>query len=339
MEQNAEKSNASIANHGLVLGKFMPLTTGHCHLIEAAQRASKNLTILVCSLLNEPINGHLRYEWVRDTFPDANVIHVTDEVPSFPHQHPDFWLIWRDLVRRYAPNVDALFTSEDYGETLARVLGIAHVEVDKARVTVPVSATQVRQNPLGNWPFIPPTVRPYFVKRVLVYGPESTGKTTLCRQLAQQFQTVWVPEFARGFYDLKGIKNACYEDVERIAFGQQESEERLARDANRLLFCDTDAITTTIYSRHYYGKTPLLLSRLANQRRYDLVLFTDIDLRWESDPQRDLGHRREEYREIFAQELGSRRIPFVTIRGTGSARLQAAIDAVIENLGVMFNEP
>ncbi len=318
------------ARHGLVLGKFMPLTTGHCHLVESARRQSAQLTILVCSLANEPIDGHLRTEWMRETFPDCEVVHVTDEVPGFSHETSDSW---RALIRRYAPAADTIFTSDELGETLARELGIVHIKVDKARRKFPISAAEVRQNPMKHWEFLAPVARPYFAHRVLVFGPESTGKTTLCRQLAARFSTVCVPEFAREFYDEKGIENAVYDDVERIACGQQESEERLARQANRLLFCDTDAITTTIYSRHYYGKVPLFLAQLANRRRYNLTLFCDIDLPWESDPQRDLGHRRDEFREVFQRELRSRRIAFTTICGQGEARFQSAIAAIENQFG------
>ena len=193
---------------------------------------------------------------------------------------------------------------------------------------MPISATRIRANPFDNWRFIPRVVRPFYAKRVLICGPESTGKTTLCRQLAAHFETVWVPEYARDFYNRKGIENAQFDDVLPIAAGQQESEETAARDANKLLFCDTDAITTVIYSRHYYDRVPARLLKISHARRYDLVLFCEIDLPWEADTQRDLGHLREEMRRRFVEELQSRRIEFITIRGQGDARLQAAIDAV-----------
>ena len=319
--------------HGLVLGKFMPLTNGHIHLIESALKSCERLTVLLCSLRDEPIDGALRFDWLRETFPHheyskLRLIHVTDEVPSFPHQHADFWNIWRELILRNAPDVDALFTSEESGERLANEIGARHICVDLGREKVPISATQIRDEPLRNWHFIPRAVRPSYAKRILVCGPESTGKTTLCRQLAEHFQTVWVPEYARDFYNSKRIENAEFNDVLSIAADQQEAEETAARDANRLLFCDTDAITTVIYSRHYYGQVPAWLLKISHTRRYDLVLFCEIDLPWEADTQRDLGHMREEVRRRFVEELQSRRIDFVTIRGQGNARLQTAIAAV-----------
>jgi HTH-type transcriptional repressor of NAD biosynthesis genes len=69
----------------------MPLTAGHCRLIDTALAQVEHLTILVCTLPTEPIDGHLRWRWVRDTYPQCRVLHVTEELPSYPHEHPDFW--------------------------------------------------------------------------------------------------------------------------------------------------------------------------------------------------------------------------------------------------------
>jgi HTH-type transcriptional repressor of NAD biosynthesis genes len=87
---------------------------------------------------------------------------VTDEVPSYPHEHPDFWTIWRELIGRYAPPVDVVFTSEQYGDRLASELGARHVLVDLERRTVPISASLVRANPRAYWHYIPERVQPYF---------------------------------------------------------------------------------------------------------------------------------------------------------------------------------
>lgn len=316
-----------IAQNGLIIGKFMPLTQGHCYLIEQAQQQVERLTVCVCSLAREPLDGHLRYQWVRETFPHLNVIHLTDELPSYPHEHEDFWQLWRTSILNVAPAVDVVFTSEDYGDRLAAELGARHVLVDRERSVVPISATEVRASPLQHWAYLPACVRPFYVKRVLIFGPESTGKSTLARQLAEHYQTEFVPEYARSYLEAKD--NVCvYDDITRIAAGQLEAEEAAAQLSNKILFCDTDLMTTTIYSHHYFGQCPHFVQRLANERRYDLYLLMDIDLPWEADPQRDLSHRREEFRDRFRQELTSRRIPYVDIKGVGRQRLQSAIRAV-----------
>jgi NadR type nicotinamide-nucleotide adenylyltransferase len=313
---------------GLVLGKFLPPHLGHQYLLDFARAYVPHLTVLVCSLAREPIPGELRWHWVREMAPDADVVHVTDENPSEPHEHPDFWRIWTDTIRRRLPaGPDVVFTSERYGDELARRLGARHVVVDFARELVPVSGTQLRDKPLENWRYLPPCVRPYFVKRVCVIGPESTGKTTLCRDLAAHFRTVWAREYARGYLDFKGLP-VLPSDVLMIARGQAASEEALARHADRVLFTDTDLLMTVMYSELYYGGCPAWVREEARRRRYDLYLLTDVDVPWVADSQRDLPHRREEVRERCRALLEGLGRPYVVVRGTWAERFETARRAV-----------
>src|SRR3954464_12879435 len=109
---------------GMLLGKFMPPHLGHVYLVEFAQRFVDHLTVVVCSLPSEPIPGSLRFAWMRELFPAANVVHLTDDLPQEPCQHPDFWQLWHDSLLRVVPGrPDFVFASEDYGWKLAEVLG------------------------------------------------------------------------------------------------------------------------------------------------------------------------------------------------------------------------
>ncbi len=319
---------------GLVLGKFLPPHLGHQYLLDFARAYVRHLTVLVCSLARESIPGALRHAWVQEMAPGADVLHVTDENPSEPHEHPGFWDIWTDTIRRrVATGPEVVFTSEDYGNELARRLGAVHVPVDAARELVPVSGTRLRAEPLGFWPFLPPCVRPYFVKKVVVYGPESTGKSTLCRRLAEHFRTAWVGEYARGFLDVRGLP-VVVEDIPLIARGHAASEDALARQANRVLFLDTDLLTTVLYGELYYGECPEWVRRAAEERTYDLYLVLDVDVPWVADPQRDMGHRREELRDRWVAALEERRRPYVVIRGDWEERFRAAVAAVEQVLGI-----
>ena len=105
------------------------------------------------------------------------------------------------------------------------------------RSTVPISGTMIRQDPLRHWSYIPRCVRPYFVKRICLFGPESTGKSTLAQQLGEDFGTVVVPEFARTYLELRHGQIEL-SDMELIARGQAANEDALALQANRLLFCE-----------------------------------------------------------------------------------------------------
>lgn len=313
---------------GMILGKFMPPHLGHQYLVDFARNYVEHLTVLVCSLQSEPIPGDLRYRWMREMFPDVNVVHFTDENPQEPKDHPDFWQIWYDSIRRVLPTgPDYVFASEDYGGKLAEILGATYIPVDKARSLVPISGTQVRQNPLANWHYIPPCVRPYFLRRICIFGPESTGKSTLAQKLATHYNTICVSEYARGLLDYKDGK-CDFEDIPRIARGQIASEDALARQANRVMFCDTDLITTTIWSDVLFGKCPQWIHEQANQRHYDLYLLLDVDVPWVDDAQRFLPHYREEFRDRCIQALESRLKPYTLISGGWEERFHKACMAV-----------
>lgn len=276
----------------LVLGKFLPLHKGHVHLLETARKNSDFLTIVVCSLSSESIDGRLRFEWVKKAFPDCNVVHLDDDsIPQEPKDHPDFWNIWRTRLRQFHPEpLDYVFTSEEYGFRLAEELQCKHWLVDLERKTVPVSGTKARTLPMKYWEFLPDHVRGYFVKRVLVTGSESCGKSTMAENLAKHFNTICVQEWAREY--LKNM-NFNMKDMDMIAFMQYKLQQEALQKANKVYFSDTSAIETYVYSMHYFKtSSPMIDKYLALQKdNYDLVLLLTPDVKWVDDGLRNLGEQ------------------------------------------------
>lgn len=312
----------------MILGKFMPPHSGHQHLIDFARARVDRLSIIVASISREPIAGHLRFDWMRELYPDLNVVHLTDENPQWPHEHPRFWEIWTASIRRFIPEgPDYVFTSESYGDELARRLVARHVLVDQARSRVPVSATMIRSDPYGCWQYIPACVRPYYVKRVAIVGAESTGKTTLAGQLARYYRTVWAEEYGRVYLDMKNAPCEL-EDISRIARGHIENEDRLAREADRVLILDTELIITTLWSEYFFGECPEWIRREAARRRYDLYLLTSNDVAWVEDPQRVGPKSRNSFYERVRRELESGDRRFEVVSGTGRERLDQAVRAI-----------
>jgi NadR type nicotinamide-nucleotide adenylyltransferase len=180
---------------------------------------------------------------------------------------------------------------------------------------------------MAHWHHLPAPVRPYFVRRVCVFGPESTGKSTLARRLAEHFDTVWVPEFAREWLEVHdGALEAA--DMPTLVHGQTASEDALARQANRLLVCDTDPLTTSIWSDVLYGQCAPAVQRAAEARRYDLYLLCDVDVPWVDDVVRYLPDERASFFTRCVRELEARDRPYTIVRGDWEERWEIAVTAI-----------
>lgn len=155
------------------------------------------------------------------------------------------------------------------------------------------------------------------VKLVCFYGPESTGKSTMTQRMAEHYQTEYVPEVAR---ELVTSNSFSIDDIVRIGHAQTQRVIDNVKTAHKILFCDTDLITTQIYSRHYLGVVPDVLRELEKRITYDMYFLFDTDVPWVNDGLRDLGDRRREMFEIFKSELEKRNISYVLVQGDYSQR-------------------
>ncbi len=318
---------------GLVLGKFMPPHAGHQYLVDFARHYVDQLAVVVGSLSTEPIPGDLRWQWMRDLFPQAEVLHLAQDLPQDPSEADDFWKQWREALLQILPwPVDFVFASETYGERLAQELGAEFIPVDLGRACLPVSGTLIREQPLKYWDFLPAVVRPYFLKRVCIFGPESTGKSTLAKRLATHYQTLAVPEYAQIVLQ-RQAGQICLEDISKIAQGQQASEQALALQANRVLFCDTDLLTTCLWSEELFGEVPEGIWQQARSQNYDLYLLCDIDVPWVDDAHRLRPQGRSTFLQSCQSLLEREGRPFDWISGSWEQRWQQArkaLDAVLD---------
>lgn len=317
-----------MSEHGLVLGKFMPPHRGHLHLVDFAGSFTSDLTVVVGSLAAEPIPGSLRYTWMRELCPFARVVHLTDENPQLPEEHPRFWEIWRHSLQRVAGRrIDLLFASEPYGARLAEELGALFIPTNGGRELMPVSGSAVRQDPLAHWTLLPPPVQAYYARRVVVFGPESTGKTTLAQNLARELGATFVPEYARTF--LRGREESFdSQDMLRISRGQYACEQALARAGRPLLICDTDPLTTLLWHQELFGEAPEPLQKLADHDSYELTLCLDVDVPWVEDELRLRPHGREQFLRRCCHALEVRGRRYLVISGSWEERWQKALEAV-----------
>lgn len=317
---------------GLVIGKFYPPHHGHMYLIEVARRRVDRLTILLCHHRDQEIPGVVRLQWLNELHPDCDVRLVDDTLPEEPRA-------WATFVRSYFGSTpDVVFTSEEYGAPFAEAMNAEHVMVDQIRARVPVSGTKVRNHPLDWWDFIEPCVRAWYVPRVVLLGAESTGKSTLAANLAREFNTCWVPEFGRqycevnakfaGGQSLGDSTGWSSKEFDTIATIQQATENRFAREANKLLICDTNAFVTGTWHERYFGRRSETVDWIGAKDKVDLYLLCHPDTPFVQDGSRDGEGVREWMHRRFREQLEQGSVPFVDITGDWNRRNDEAFLAV-----------
>lgn len=168
--------------------------------------------------------------------------------------------------------------------------------------------------------------------RIVLFGPESTGKTTLAQQLAEHYNTVWVEEYMREYLQEKWNeeKEVCKpEDLLPIARGQMAKENNYIKKANSVLICDTNLLELKVYSEVYYdGYCEPEIDRYAVENFYDLYFLTYIDTPWMPDDLRDKPNDRQNMFTIFERSLQQHKKPYVVLKGDQNERLKSAISNI-----------
>lgn len=361
-------------NSGLVIGKFYPFHKGHEFLIREASENCEQVTVIVMGSQFQKYSVNQRVAWIRETFkdsPNVQVVGIKDDVYDDYNDHT-IWLhhvqIMRAaLVEAGVGNVDAVFTSEEYGFELAKHFNAEHILVDLHRETYPTSGTMVRSGLYHNWGWLPDVVKETLCTRVVVVGAESTGTTTLSKDLAEHYQnlfkipalpnlpvegnpfknTVWIPEYGRDYTYEKlaeteaanlgkqiGMDDLVWtvEDFMKIGLKQTfwETQTVKKEDASPLIICDTDALATTVWEDRYIG------GDASGNREYgenlpsrDIYLITNHEgVLFEQDGIRDGEHIRENMTGEFIKLLTRKNLSWALLTGDREHRLNVAVKII-----------
>lgn len=322
---------------GFILGKFMPPHAGHVTLIQSARALVDELTILVCSLRDDPIPGEMRLEWMRGLFPNCRVLSQSQPVPQQPADDPEFWRVWTAIVAKNHPEpIDYVFAGESYGAELASQVGGIFVPLGGRVLGADqngiggLAGEEIRAAPWSYWDYLPHPVRNHYALTVCLHGIESVGKSTLAQRLAEHYRTTFVPEYGRSHCETHGT-DCREEDLMLIGEAQQAMIEAARPWANRLLIADTDALMTAAWSQMMIGYTP---DQLISERKADLYLMLGTDAPFVDDGTRvyKTPEEREKFDRVARATLVLSRTNFVEIRGSWDERCDtalAAIDALI----------
>lgn len=272
---------------GLVLGKFMPPHKGHEYLFRFAKQYCDELTIVVDCLKEQTIPPELRKLWIEELVTGVNVVALDEFMPQDPSEVESFWDIWKSKLYQVAGKPDVLIAAMDYGWELSRQLDCDFVPLDIARQSVPISATEIRENPFKHWNFIVESARGHFMKKVCLIGPESTGKSTIAENLAKKYDTVYIPEYAKAIINHQN--GQFYEhNVNQVALAQIRTEKSLERMTNKVMFCDSDVITTMVWANTLFGKYDNNLHDIAQSQYYDITFLFYPDTPWINDEHRQV---------------------------------------------------
>jgi HTH-type transcriptional regulator, transcriptional repressor of NAD biosynthesis genes len=303
---------------GVYFGRFCPPHRGHLYqIVEASTRCEKLIVVIsdneqetvdICRQAGLPvITYQLRKQWISQQVQDIEHITVRVLNENFIPRYPSGWDEWCAEMRNVVPErIDAFFAGDvKFEEMLKRHFPESAVVIfDPKRTRYPISATDIRNDILGNWDYILGSARPFFAKKVLIAGTESCGKTTLTKCLAKLYNTSWSEEVGRYYArDYLGNDESVFTntDFSRIAHLQYEQDYQALRSANRVCFFDTDATYTDYFSELFLGHRNELVEAYIDPGKYDMVLFLLPDVRWVADGQRLNGD--QERRKMLSDRL------------------------------------
>lgn len=311
---------------GLTLGKFAPFHKGHQLMIETAINEVDELIVLIYDdpVINIPLS--IRAGWIREIYPEIEVIEGVNS-PNDSGYTPEIMKIQEDYVSEVLGNrsITHFYSSEPYGVHMSAALNAVNRQVDISRNSIPISATKIREDAFKNKKFIHPVVYKDLITKVVLLGAPSTGKTTLAEKLAVHFDTQWMPEYGREYWENHQVnKRLTLEDLLKIAEIHIEKEDALILESNRFLFSDTNAITTYLFSLDYHGKALEALENLAKtaENRHDIIFVCDTDIPYDDTWDRSGDVKRKEFQQTIIEDLNARNLKYYLLKGTVDERIE-----------------
>lgn len=329
---------------GVLGDRFSPLHGGHVAAVVRASTMVDQLHVVVCSddawewdhfyqdarLPFFP--SRYRERWLRKIFRDHPHVRVhTVPRPSTGDDAADLEAAASAVMDYLGDAVTHVFVTGDEDDAACDSLypGAERVPLETDPRLYPVSSARIRaEGALVHWNAIPKVVRSFMVKKVVLVGPESTGKSVLARNLSLYYNTECVTEYGRTLLALNGDNDTLMEDYPRIAMAHYLAVEEARSRADRVLFVDTDALVTQNYSRLFEGFDQRVIDEIARLQDYDLVLYLTPDVPWVDDGTRVFGDAREEADAGLRALLADHSVDVVEVSGDFATRLATAVDAV-----------
>ena len=314
---------------GLYVGKFVAYHKGHQYYINKFARSCDILHLVLCAnTKTDMVPYEKRQDWLMNDMKEGLVtvrqkikfhLSVEDAIPPYPDGIQE-WCKWiENLVE---DKIDIMFGNDDYVNECANIFGAYYYSPDGSRKNFNVSSTKIVKGGLKYYDYLTDSAKPYFNKEVLITGPESSGKTTLCKQLATFFEAPFVEEYGRSYEEetLRRFNLRCtqwgIEDYEKIARRQDEMIRDIsAKPDRKLTFIDTDAIITEMFCELYLKKTSERLKDIILSQKFDLIIYLDpTGTKWVDDGLRFMEDQRSEVGELIKNKLTNLGRDFILVK-------------------------
>lgn len=282
-----------------VLMTALPPSKGHWRLLQFASHVGDETCVIIATQPGEPYVPErvAAISSAAAKLPRCRVINIHETLPQQPHGDPAFWEMWRNFLRGAGcrDSGDYIVASEPYGATLAQVTGAEFIPFDIPREMTPIRATDIRREPERRFAEIMLEFQPFVRQRVTILGTESSGKTTLSRQLAEALNAHWLPEWARPYLEHLDTPHVDDTRMRAIWRGQRALQMHALDLVDRpFIVQDTDLFATVGYWDFWNpGETPPDLVEDAHAGKSDLYLITRSNIPFEPDPLRYGGSARE----------------------------------------------
>jgi HTH-type transcriptional repressor of NAD biosynthesis genes len=318
--------------NGLVFGKFMPLHKGHLSLINFALKNCDTLNVVLCHHPNEKIPYEIRFRSLQNelsAFKNVNLIsyqYNSEELPDTSISSVSVSNLWGAAFKELLPQTDVVFTSEEYGDYLAKAMKIEHISFDKDRIQIHVSGSLIRANPFKHWDYICNEAKLYFVKKISILGSESTGKSVLTKRLAHFYNTLYVSEAGREIVEKTELCKP--DDLIQIISVHAKNIIDQTQKANKLLFIDTDLNITQSYSSFLFHKNLKVASWQKEANKSDLYFFLETDCPFIQDGTRLDREQREALSLSHKKILANNHIQYFSLTGNWEDRFEKAREII-----------